>query len=121
MRVTRIPGDHNDIGDKPCRVHLNEAEITDWTVADDFRRVVETPAGARFGAVRIDMQPDAGQSAEEVATHLCGVFVADPKPAAPAIEVIEVPAPTPAPAPAPTYAAPKVAVKPAAPRKKRSR
>lgn len=89
MRVTRIPGDHNDIGDKPCRVYLNEAEITDWTVADDFRRVVETADGARFGSVRIDMQPQAAEPAVEAATHLCGVFVPDPKPEAPAIEVVE--------------------------------
>lgn len=55
MRVTRIPGDFHDIGDRPCRVYLNEQPVDDWIVADDFRRVVETPDGARFGSVRIDM------------------------------------------------------------------
>lgn len=57
MRVTRIPGDHNDIGDRPCRVFCNEVEIEGWTVADDFRRVVETPGKVHHGAVRIDLAP----------------------------------------------------------------
>lgn len=89
MRVTRIPGDFNDIGDKPCRVWLNEVEVLDWIVADDFRRVVEMPEGPRFGPVRIDMQPQASEPAEEAATHLCGMFVPEPKPEAPAIEIVE--------------------------------
>lgn len=58
MRVTRIPGDHNDIGDRPCRVYCNEQEIEGWTVADDFRRVVETPGKVHHGAVRIDLAPE---------------------------------------------------------------
>lgn len=57
MRVTRIPGDFHDIGDRPCRVWCNEQEIEGWTVADDFRRVVETPGGVHHGAVRIDLVP----------------------------------------------------------------
>lgn len=89
MRVTRIPGDIHSIGDLQCRVYLNEAEITDWTVADDFRRVVETPDGARFGSVRIDLAPQASEPAGEAATHLCGMFVPEPKPEAPAIEIVE--------------------------------
>lgn len=89
MRVTRIPGDFNDIGDRPCRVWCNEIEILDWTTADDFRRVVETSDGPRFGSVRIDMHPHEGEPAEEAATHLCGIFVPEPKPEAPAIEIIE--------------------------------
>jgi len=89
MRVTRIPGDHHDIGDRPCTVYLNEVPVADWIVADDFRRVVETPDGARFGSVRIDMQPQTEGPAEEAATHLCGMFVPEPKPEAPAIEIIE--------------------------------
>lgn len=55
MRVTRIPGDFNDIGDRPCRVWCNEVEIQGWTVADDFRRVVETPGKVFHGAVRIEL------------------------------------------------------------------
>jgi hypothetical protein len=55
MRVTRIPGDFNDIGERPCRVYCNEVEIQGWTVADDFRRVVETPGKVHHGAVRIDL------------------------------------------------------------------
>jgi hypothetical protein len=88
MRVTRTPGDANEIGDRPCRVYLNQAEILDWTVADDFRRTVETPDGVRFGSVRIDMQPQAS-APEEAVTHLGGVFVAEPEPEAPAIEIVE--------------------------------
>jgi hypothetical protein len=105
MRVTRIPGDFNDIGDRPCRVYLNEVEVTDWTVADDFRRVVispgvtyqfledaepkQAPDTVRYGAVRIDMAPESAAPAEEAATHLCGMFVVEPKPEAPAIEIVE--------------------------------
>lgn len=89
MRVTRIPGDFHDIGDRPCRAYVNEVEVLDWTVADDFRRVVETPYGVRFGAVRIDMALDAGELAEEAATHLCGMLVPEPKPEAPVIEIAE--------------------------------
>lgn len=59
MRVTRIPGDFHDIGDRPCRVWCNEVEIEGWTVADDFRRVVETPGKVHHGAVRIDLAPVA--------------------------------------------------------------
>lgn len=102
MRVTRTPGDPNDIGERPCRVWCNEAEITDWTAADDFRRVVETPDGPRFGSVRIDVQPQECEPAEEAATHLCGMFVPEPKPEAPAIEIIEA-APEPAPVKTPPH------------------
>lgn len=90
MRVTRIPGDFYDIGDKPCRIYLNGAEIAEWIVADDFRRVVETPAGARFGSVRIDLSCAEPVAAPDVpVTSLSGIFVAEPKPEAPAIEIIE--------------------------------
>jgi hypothetical protein len=108
MRVTRIPGDHHDIGDRPCVAYLNNVLVEDWIVADDFRRVVETTDGPRFGSVRIDMEPQTDEPAEEAATHLCGVFVAEPKPEAPAIEIVEA---TPEPEPEP--------VKPAAPVKPR--
>jgi hypothetical protein len=71
MRVTRIPGDPHDIGDRPCRVWVNDIEILDWIVADDFRRSVissgvkyqfleseeskQAPDVVRYGAVRIDL------------------------------------------------------------------
>jgi hypothetical protein len=58
MRVTRIPGDFNDIGKRECRVWCNGHEVIDWTVADDFRRVVETPNKVHHGAVRIDLAPE---------------------------------------------------------------
>jgi hypothetical protein len=57
MRITKIAGDFHDIGDRPCRVFCNEQEIEGWTVADDFRRVVETPGKVYHGAVRIDLAP----------------------------------------------------------------
>ena len=65
MRVTRIPGDFNDIGERPCRVYCNEVEIEGWTVADDFRRVVETPGKVHHGAVRIEMLPEVPELAPE--------------------------------------------------------
>jgi hypothetical protein len=65
MRVTRIPGDFNDIGERECRVWCNGHEVIDWTVADDFRRVVETPAGVHHGAVRIDLAPEVPELAPE--------------------------------------------------------
>jgi hypothetical protein len=109
MRVTRIPGDHHDIGDRPCNVYLNEVPVVDWIVADDFRRVVETADGARFGSVRIDMQPQADEPAAEAATHLCGMFVVEPKPETPAIEIVEA---------EPEPAKPVAPTKPRAPRRK---
>lgn len=97
MRVTRIPGDFNDIGDKPCRVYLNDTEITDWIAADDFRRVVETPAGARFGAVRIQLGEDTAPVEAPAMPHtaLSGMFVPVPKPEAPTIEIVEAEPPAP--------------------------
>jgi hypothetical protein len=111
MRVTRIPGDANDIGNKTCRVWCNEVEVTDWTVADDFRRIVEAPGRVLHGAVRIEMgkafsiPADAvhltiAEPAQPVGFH--GIFVHVPD--EPAVE---------APAePAPTFAAPAVKVAP---------
>jgi hypothetical protein len=92
MRVTRIPGDHHDIGGRDYRVYLNETEIKDWTVADDFRRVVETAAGPRFGSVRIVLQavqPVTPFDDMEAGTHLCGMLVAESKLEPAAIEIVE--------------------------------
>jgi hypothetical protein len=66
MRVTKIAGDFYVIGDRPCRVWCNGHEVHDWTVADDFRRVVETPAGVHHGAVRIDLAPEVPELAPPV-------------------------------------------------------
>lgn len=87
MRVTRIPGDRFDIGDRPCRVFCNEIEIKDWTVADDFRRVVETPGGVHHGAVRIDLAP-LPEAAPEVEPEP----EAEPAPVAKAKPNIHIPA-----------------------------
>lgn len=103
MRVTRIPGDFNDIGDRPCRVWCNEVEIQGWSVADDFRRVVETPGGVLHGAVRIDLTVDAVPAPAIEPSGLHGVFVHVPD--APVVEA-------PAAEPAPTFAAPAVKVAP---------
>lgn len=65
MRVTKIAGDFHDIGERPCRVFCNEVEIEGWTVADDFRRVVETPGKVHHGAVRIEMLPEVPELAPE--------------------------------------------------------
>lgn len=97
MRVTRTPDEIrapegcNSINGLPIRVYLNEVEILDWIVADDFRRVVETPNGARFGAVRIELE--GHEAAEPIDTpaampsnSLSGIFVPVPKPVTPAVE-----------------------------------
>lgn len=65
MRVTKIAGDFHYIGERPCRVYCNEVEIEGWTVADDFRRVVETPGKVHHGAVRIDLAPEVEQTGLE--------------------------------------------------------
>lgn len=103
MRVTRIPGDHNNIGDRPCRVFCNEVEVTGWTVADDFRRVVETPGKVHHGAVRIDLTVDAAPATAIEPSGLHGVFVHVPD----APPVVEAPA-----EPAPTFAAPAIKAAP---------
>lgn len=92
MRVTRNLGE-----EFPCRVWLNDVEIHDWIVADDFRRVVEMPDGARFGSVRIQSLLTHASEHIAVNTGLSGVFE----------KVPEV-------APAPDFTQPSVAVKPAA-------
>jgi len=118
MRVTRIPGDQYDIGDRPCRVYCNEIQIEGWTVADDFRRVVETPGKVHHGAVRIDLEGhEAAVSIETPAAmpinSLSGMFVPEPKPVAPAVKTVEA-TPVPVQAPMPNFAAPTVNVTPKA-------
>ena len=78
MRVTKIAGDFHDIGDRPCRVFCNEIEIEGWTVADDFRRVVETPGKVHHGAVRIEMPPEVPELAPEVEPEPAPVAKAKP-------------------------------------------
>lgn len=114
MRVTKIAGDFHDIGERPCRVWCNEVEIEGWTVADDFRRVVETPGKVHHGAVRIDLDGRKVEEPVEVAAplpsnSLSGILVPEPKPVAPAVEAAEA---KPEPAPAPTFAAPAVKAAP---------
>jgi hypothetical protein len=112
MRVTRIPGDANDIGDKTCRVWCNEVEVIDWTVADDFRRIVEAPGRVLHGAVRIEMgnafsipaeaiHLTIAEPAQPVGFHGLIVYTPDEPP------VVEASA-----EPAPTFAAPAIKVAP---------
>lgn len=91
MRVTR-----NTEREFPCRVWLNDIEIHDWVVADDFRRVVETPEGPRFGSVRIQSLLTQAAEPSPADTGLSGVFE----------KVPEV-------APEPDFTQPTVQVKPA--------
>lgn len=58
MRVTTDPTDKHYIGDRPRRVWCNGREVSGWTVADEFRRIVETPDGIIHGAVLIERLPD---------------------------------------------------------------
>lgn len=103
MRVTRIPGDAHDIGDRTCRVWCNEVEIKDWTVADDFRRVVEAPGKVHHGAVRIDLSTGSVPASAIEPSGLHGIFVHVPDAPA-AVEALA--------EPAPTFAAPAVKAAP---------
>lgn len=85
MRVSTDPADPAYIDDRPRRVWLNDAEITGWIVADEFRRCVITEKGVLHGGVLIERLPsDAAEPAVEAVpestAHLCGMFVSD-KPA----------------------------------------
>jgi hypothetical protein len=115
MRVTRIPGDAHDIGNKTCRVWCNEVEILDWTAADDFRRIVEAPGRVLHGAVRIEIGKGVSLPAG-VRIEVDGqVITQEPQPVGfhglvvytPDEPAVEAPA-----EPAPTFAAPAVKVAP---------
>jgi hypothetical protein len=92
MRITKDPNDTAHFDDRPRRVWVNDREILDWTVADEFRRVVQTANSVHNGAVRIERLPEPGAPVVEPApvagTDLTGMFVAvpDPKPEAPKVE-----------------------------------
>lgn len=86
MRIAKDPADPAYIDDRPRRIWVNDREVLDWTVADEFRRVVQTPTGNLFGAVMIERLPEPGEpetpEQEELSTSICGMFVhaPDPKP-----------------------------------------
>jgi hypothetical protein len=85
MRVSTDPADPAYIDARPRRVWLNDREVLDWTVADEFRRCVVTAAGVLNGSVLIERLPEPGAPVIESAVAECvgglsGVFVAVPEP-----------------------------------------
>lgn len=59
MRVSTDPTDPAYVDDRPRRAWCNDVEITDWTVADEFRRSVIDKAGkVHNGSVRVERLPD---------------------------------------------------------------
>jgi hypothetical protein len=105
MRVTTDPADEH-FSAEPRRVWLNDKEVPDWRVADEFRRVVILADGSvRNGAVCIERvasdRPAAPAPEPQAPVHdagFVGMFahVPDAPVAAPAE-----PAPESAPEPAP--------------------
>jgi hypothetical protein len=79
---------------RPRRVWCNDVLVQNWSSADEFRRVVITDGGARFGAVHIERlpdddaetQPQDGPPQAPVDAGFSGVLVgvADAPPPAPA-------------------------------------
>lgn len=92
MRVSTDPQDAA-YDPRPRRVWCNDAEVTGWSVADEFRRVVIVDGKARFGSIRIERiesgeggNPLEATPTAPVNTGFVGVMVhtPDPKPDAPA-------------------------------------
>lgn len=65
MRVTKIPGDAY-FDDRERVVKLNDQVVVDWIVADNFRNVVETKNGPKFGSVFIEPLPPITVAKAEV-------------------------------------------------------
>jgi hypothetical protein len=110
MRVSTDPTDPAFIDARPRRVWCNDAEVADWTVADDFRRCVITSDGkVHHGAVRIEQLPAEGVAVGTVSfgsgvsvpinTGFVGVFEAVPEAPKGAGAQAESPAPQPEVAP----------------------
>lgn len=108
MRASIDPNDPAYIDDRPRRVWLNDAEIPDWSVADEFRRCVIRKDGKVLnGSVLIERlpadkaeAPAPAPSAAPISTGFSGVFVPDTPAATPAPSPTATPAPPAAPHPA---------------------
>jgi hypothetical protein len=105
MRISKDPADPHYGGPEPRRVRVNDREVPDWHLADEFRRVVIREDGTVVnGSVWIERLPAEGNATEASAPaapvtdagFVGGVFVPEPKP-----EPAVAPAPSPAPQPAP--------------------
>jgi hypothetical protein len=101
MRISTDPTDPAYIDDRPRRVTVNDVEVTDWLIADEFRRSVVLKSGKVLnGCVGIERLADEGAAPVEavvdtpIATGFSGMFVS----------VQDAPA---AATPAPTAAPPK--------------
>jgi len=118
MRISTDPNDPSFIDDRLRRVTVNDVEVQDWILADEFRRVVILKSGkvlnGTVGIERLVEEQDSHMSGTKWAnrfpvdtslwpkepqlphidTGFSGMFVVEPKPTA---------APTPAPTPAPAH------------------
>jgi hypothetical protein len=101
MRVSTDPQDAA-YDPRPRRVWRNDVEVTGWTVADEFRRVVIVDGQPQFGSIRIERlesgeggNPLQATPTAPVNTGFVGVMVhtPDPKPEAPAGAPVEAAAP----------------------------
>jgi|GEM_PF-5581255 hypothetical protein len=101
MRISIDPNDPAYVDDRPRKVRVNDREVQDWAVADEFRRCVVLMDGqVLHGAVGIERlvgdhggpkaQDTVEASLDPIATGFVGVLVAEPAPA-------PMPARTPAP------------------------
>lgn len=94
MRVSTDPTDTAYIDDRPRRAWCNDVLIAGWTVADEFRRCVITPAEVHSGSVHIERLPAAEVDAPvpvadaPVPASLSGMFESD-KPAPAVVEPVK--------------------------------
>lgn len=65
IRVSTDPQDPAYIDARPRKAWVNGVRIEGWTVADEFRRVVQTPAGNIHGAVSIERLPDEATAPQQ--------------------------------------------------------
>jgi hypothetical protein len=89
MRVSTDPADPAYIDARPRKAWCNDVLIEDWTVADEFRRVVITPDKVHHGSVLVERLPAPGaepapDAPAMVDAGFSGMFVhvPDAKPAA---------------------------------------
>ena len=66
MRISTDPADPDYIDERPRKVWCQDRLIGGWTLADEFRRVVITPAGVLNGPVLIERLASLGTMVAEV-------------------------------------------------------
>ena len=100
MRVSTVPGDPHYVDARHRRAWVNDQEVLNWAVADEFRRCVIDLEGRVYnGSVRVERLPAVGYPEPDKPstpiTGFVGVLVSDKEP--PTVQVpVAVPVPTPA-------------------------